>query len=200
MKSRRSLSTSGFTLVEILVAISVFAVVSALSYAGLARALQTKERLDAERAFWSQMSLAFVRMDQDFSEARARGARDGDGVTLPAFMANASAADQAGLEFTRSGTPGVSARGLQRVGYEVIDHTLWRVTWPSVDRAPGGTPERSALVTDVDAFHVLLHSRGGESSKLWPASNGGDELPKGLEMTISIPGRGAFTRAFFIHD
>ncbi len=180
-------------------ALSVFAVVSVLSYTGLVRALDTKERLERERSFWSQMSLAFVRMDQDFSEARGRGVRDGGGAALPAFMANASAADQSGVEFTRSAPLGLSARGLQRIGYEVTDHTLWRITWPTVDRAPGAEPTRSALIADVDGFHVLLHGRNGATTKLWPAGAGVDELPNGVEMTVSIPGRGAFTRAFFIH-
>lgn len=198
MRTRR-LPHAGFTLVEVLVALSVFAVVSALAYTGLARALETKDRLDKERAFWSQMSLAFVRIDQDLAAARSRSALDADGTPLPAF-AGKSGADQASLEFTRSATPGLGAPGLQRVGYEISDHTLWRVTWSAVDRSPATRPTRSALINDIDGFSVRFHGEAGATSGIWPAGKVLEELPRGLEMTLTIPGRGAFSRAFFIHD
>lgn len=197
MKRRRF--QAAFTLVEVLVALLVFAVVSALSYTGLAHALETKDRLDRERAFWSQMSLAFVRMEQDFSEARPRTARDGDGSAMPAFRLR-SATGRTEIDFTRASTPGLAGHGLERVGYRLSSGTLWRLTWPSIDRSPGVQPAESALLTDVESFDMRAHGQNDVVVAAWPADKNLEDLPRGVEMTVSLKGKGAFTRAFVVHE
>src|SRR5204863_8357635 len=73
---------SGFTLLEVLIAVAVFAIFSAMAYGGLMRLLDDRERVDAERAFWRETALGFHRLKQDFSLARNRAVRQNDGTRV----------------------------------------------------------------------------------------------------------------------
>ena len=74
--TQRTRRTAGFTLLEILVAIAVFAIFSMMAYGGLLRLLDNRERIDTERAFWRDTTFAFLRIEQDFSRARNRSIRN----------------------------------------------------------------------------------------------------------------------------
>ena len=47
--SRSTLRAAGFTLLEVLVAVAIFAVMSSLAYAGLAHMLEGRDRIESER-------------------------------------------------------------------------------------------------------------------------------------------------------
>ena len=51
----------GFTLLEILVALIIFAVVTLIAYRGLDQVAQVKLRLDHEAAYWRETNLVFDR-------------------------------------------------------------------------------------------------------------------------------------------
>ena len=74
-----------FTLLEILVAISIFAVISAICYATLNRVMGDSHILDAERTKWTRLAIAWSTLEDDFSFARDRGIRDAIGEPVPAF-------------------------------------------------------------------------------------------------------------------
>ena len=60
----------GFTLLELLVAIGIFALISGIAYGSLTRLMADRERLQVEQRFWSRLSLTFARMEEDFSQTR----------------------------------------------------------------------------------------------------------------------------------
>lgn len=218
--------TKGFTLLEILVAVAVFAIFSAMAYGGLMRLLDNRQRIDAERAFWRETALAFVRMQQDLSLARNRRIRDNDGISIRlAFIGQPTdtrAVSEPSVEFTRGGilVPNGTTANLQRTGYRLVDGTLMRITWPVLDRAPLTKPDMTPLLHDVEEFQArfYVHSnqpstpgavqsgatRPGEGwSSEWPpllaqASAAYPALPRAVEVTVAIKGRGKFTRVFMV--
>src|SRR5581483_2743243 len=109
--------TGGFTLVEVLVAISILGVVAAISYTGLSRALDAQQRINGERVFWKNLSLTFVRMEDDLAQACPRAIRDASGEYSPPFLALPFSGDGTLMEWTRRGVaPGSGRRcDLQRV-------------------------------------------------------------------------------------
>lgn len=202
--TRRS---QGFTLLELLVAMGIFALVSAMAYGGLGQILQTRDRLESERTFWRSFSLTFQRLDEDLGQARARGIRDVDGITLPAFSGqpvDMRALGQPSLEFTRGGILifGSGIRSdLQRVGYQLKDGVLWRLTWPVLDRAPQTQAIESPMIGEVQDFTLRFYDDRGHPSDQWPPISQNNivaSLPRGVEVKIKFAHHGEFTRTFLV--
>lgn len=197
--------SSGFTLLEVLIAISVFAVFSTMAYGGLMRLLDTRNRIEAEREFWRGTALSFTRMQQDLSNAINRPVRDSDGLPQQwAFRGqpvDGRAMADPSIEFTRGGIviPTAETADLQRLGYRLEDRKLLRLAWPNIDRAPLTKPASTPLFYDVDEFKVrFYHDRTWHPQ--WPPlqSNEIPPLPQAVEITITLKGRGTYTRTFLV--
>lgn len=209
-------SARGFTLLEILVAVFVFAIFSAMAYGGLSRLLENRARIDEERAFWREIALGFVRMEQDFSLARNRPVRNSGGNPVEAFRGQPTdtrAVADPSVEFSRGGivVPNGYTADTQRVGYRLVDDNLVRVTWPVLDRAPQTQPAMTPLLHNVEEFQVRFFqasqqsgtSSGGLSGtwiQHWPplGSTQHNPLPEAVEVTVALKGRGKYTRVFLV--
>lgn len=197
----------GFTLLELLVAVAIFAVVSALAYEGLSQAITLRRRLDQERRTWQALALTFSEMRQDLAQARSRPVRDGTGMMTPAFVGvPQDETDYNGplLEWTRGGAlgPGTGpGSDLERVGYELRDQRLSRLVWSDLDRAPGTKPVRSVLVTGVRQLRIRYYGNNGQWSRVWPLPGGQiTDLPRGMRVTMRLTGQGTITRWFVVAD
>lgn len=202
--TRRSV-TKGFTLIEVLIAVTIFALFSVMAYGGLMRALEVQERIEAERTFWQALTLVFVRLDDDLAHARPRRVRDvSGGLQLAALLGQPTdtrAVAEPTLEFTRGGVPvfGDAARSdLQRVAYRLRDRALQRETWGALDRSAVSQPLASTLLDDVEELSVRFYAPSGVWVDRWP-TEAAVELPRAVEVTVVITGRGAFTRRFLVN-
>ena len=195
----------GFTLLELLVAIGIFALTSAIAYGSLMRLMSDRQRLESEHQFWRALSLTFTRLEEDLSQARERSVRDVIGFPQPAFRGqptDARALATPSMEFTRGGvlSLGGGARSdLQRVGYRLDEGRLKRLTWPVLDLGPQTTPQEMSLLDQVEEFHVCFYASTGACLPLWPDPNGKEVLPRGVEVKLILPGRGEFTRLFLVN-
>lgn len=206
MKSmRHARAQRGLTLLEILVAIAVFAIFSAMAYGGLTRLLDNRDRVDAERIYWRNVSLAFLRIERDFSLARNRPVRQNDGNVLPgsAFLGQPTdprALGDPNVEFTRGGVlvRNGSTADLQRVGYRFVDNKLMRLTWPVLDRAPLTSPQSTPVLRDVEEFEMRFYQNGAWIDRWPPAGTTNFVLPQAVELTVALSGRGKFKRVFLV--
>ena len=196
----------GLTLLEILVAIAVFAIFSAVAYGGLIRLLDSRDRIDAERVYWRNVSLAFLRIERDFSLARNREIRDNDGSKRPAFEGQPTDPRELGnpnVEFTRGGilVPNGSTADLQRVGYRFVENKLMRLAWPVLDRAPLTKPLSTPVLSDVEEFEVRFYQNGAWIDRWPPLGVSGattPSLPPAVEITVALKGRGTYKRVFLV--
>ncbi len=200
----------GFTLLELLVAIGVFALFSAMAYGGLVQVLESRDRVDAERTYWTGLARAFLRIEDDLLHARARPIRDVDGNPRPAFEGRPTdtrALGEPAVEFTRGGVLNVAPgphSDLQRVAYRFADGKLWRLTWPVLDRAPTTKPQESVLLEDVEGFEARFYGPAGGWLATWPAAATGTlptamPPPSAVEMTLQLRGRGELKRVFLVN-
>ena len=216
----------GFTLLEVLVAIAIFALISAMAYSGLANILRADEHINKERAAWRELALLYLRMEEDIGQACPRTIRDTYGVTLPAMQAQATDSRALGapaIEFTRGGiflpmfeepeTPQTPAQvkrpvrsDLQRVAYRLNEGVLSRLTWPDLDRAPQSRPQETVMLKDVTEFQLRYYAPKAGWVDKWPmtAANGlpvsMTDLPSGVEVRLVLKGRGELKRLFLIHE
>jgi general secretion pathway protein J len=195
----------GLTLLELIVAIGVFALFSVMAYGALNRVLDQRDQIEEKREYWRALSLTFLRMEEDMAQARARPVRDIDGTTLPSLRGQPTdtrtLADPT-LELTRGGVlvfgEGVHS-DLQRVGYRLEDTVLLRLTWPVLDRAPQTKPFESPLLRDVETFEVRFYSLGGNWIDVWPVEELSEELPRGVEVILTLTNGNEFKRVFFVN-
>jgi general secretion pathway protein J len=211
----------GFTLLELLVAIGVFALFSTMAYGGLMQILESRDRVDAERTYWTGLARAFLRIEDDLLHARERTVRSVSGTPLPALVGQPTdtrAVADPPLEFTRGGvlTLNEGARSdLQRVAYKFEDGKLWRLTWPVLDRAPTTKPHEALLLEDVEDFQARFFAgvptagapaaapvaaAPPSAQATWPPSGGSlTALPQAVELTIKLRGRGELKRVFLVN-
>lgn len=145
---RISRTSSGFTLVEVLIALAITAFVSTIAYTSLATVLSGVEstRQVSDRTY--EINRAWMIISRDLRQFVPRPIRDEFGESEPA-MAGGLAARFA-LSFTRSGwhNPNEHLRSnLQRVNYRIEDEALWRDSYPVLDRA-GDTEAQSVKLLD----------------------------------------------------
>lgn len=196
----------GLTLLEVLIAVAVFAIFSAMAYGGLMRLLDSRERIEAERDFWRNTALAFVRMQRDFSLARNRPVKNVDGSPRPAFFGQPTdirAVSEPSVEFTRGGilVPNGFTADLQRIGYRLVDDNLMRMTWPVLDRAPNTEPDSTPLLRGVEDFAVRFRQPNGSWVDHWPplgATQPPSPLPIAVEVAVMLKDRGKYTRVFIV--
>jgi general secretion pathway protein J len=205
MNMKLKKSQRGVTLLELIVAVGVFALFSVMAYGALNRVLDQRDQIEEKRAYWRALSLTFLRMEEDMAQARARSVRDIDGTTLPSLRGQPTdtrALADPTLELTRGGLLvfGEGVRSdLQRVGYRLEDNVLLRLTWPVLDRAPQTKPFESLLLRDVETFEVRFYSLGGNWIDVWPVEESSEELPRGVEVTLTLSNGNDFKLIFFVN-
>ena len=194
--------SAGFTLLEVLVAISVFAIFSALAYGSLTRMLDSRDRIENERIFWRELALSFAQIEDDLASARTRTVRNVFGTPLGAFIGqpvDPRALAEPSIAFTRGGVfvlADSQRADLLRVGYQLKDEQLLRLAWTELDQPNRSQPQAATLVDQVEEMRVRFYAPGGGWVSVWPPVGGqpGPPLPAAVELTLTIKGRGQFQR------
>jgi general secretion pathway protein J len=197
------------TLIELLVAVAIFGVLSVAAYAALGRLLDGRDQLEREREYWRNLSFVFMRMGDDLAHALPRTVRDNSGTAaLPALRGQPTdirALGEPALELTRGGEIeyGTARRSDQRrVAWRLRDGTLERLTWPVLDRGPVSEPLESPMLGGVEAFELRFIGTGaGSGSTNWPPNTQPtnlNNLPEALEVSVTVSGRARYTRLFLV--
>jgi general secretion pathway protein J len=193
----------GFTLLELLVAMAVFAILGTLGFRGLNSVLDAEARLQAESRRWSDVSLLFAQLSEDLSMAVGRTVRDGADRTSPALLLRAApsettADDEARLAVTRLGIgEGSTAQSApRRVGYRLREGTLEYLVWPAPDAAPGTTPAAYAVLGNVSDLQLEALDFDGRWAPAWPGTRDASALPRAVTMRIVLAGGDTITRIF----
>ncbi|MBX3672800.1 MAG: type II secretion system minor pseudopilin GspJ [Burkholderiales bacterium] len=180
-----------FTLVELLVALAIFALLSTFAYRSLAVMLDGREALDRDSRKWRDLALFVGRFERDVQAALDRPATGPSG-TLQApvsSLLDLGGGAATGLALTRSGAA-LYANALsapQRVGYRLAEGRVERLSWPGVDAGPRAEPVITPVLEDARALAFRFMDRNLEWRRDWalPASQG---LPLAVEMTVELAG------------
>jgi len=176
---------SGFTLLEILIAVSIFALVSTATFTMLQQTIKTGEMFDDKAAYLVELQRTHRLFQQDFSQAVPRTIRDEFGDVLAAMMTEDVNWGFA-LELTRAGWPNPlnkSRSSLQRVRYFFDGENLVRRVWKQLDRAPEAEYQDQIVLTQLETwqFRVLSNQKWLDS---WPS--GSESLPTELPSAIEV--------------
>ena len=186
---------AGFTLIEVLVAATLVAVLSTLSFMAISSAARTQEVLQAHSERESQVEIMVGRMRQDLYSMSTRAVRDDRGDFLGAFAFGRGRSDY-DLEFTRNSRAPllVADTGFERVAYEVENDNLYRYSWEVLDRPTGADPTRTLLMNAVNSLEVRAFDSGGDWRDIWPQGTSNNInyqlLPELVEVTIELKDAG----------
>lgn len=200
----------GFTLIEILIAVAIFGILSVMAFRVLTVILDAKERVDRESRRWRDVGLAVARIEQDVGALIDRPLRDSGGGRIKPICGEPLPRGEAGqIELTRVGaldSPGPIGAP-QRVGYRVRDGRLELMYWPVLDRALRTTPQVTPILAEVQTLEFRYMDERGQWNTRWPA-NGCQEIPSaatvpvpvapaGIEMVMTLQ-RGERIRRVFV--
>jgi general secretion pathway protein J len=188
----RARRAAGFTLLELVVVLGIFAFLSAMAYGGLNSVLSARERVAQSLARTMALQKAYVRLRNDFQQLRARPARDGYGEAQPALLTQPDRA----VEFTRAGwrNPLAHARAsLERVAYRFDDDRkhLVRASWIVLDRAQNSRLVETVILEQVDDARWRFLDPANQWQDTWPQASltggpAGDAPPRAVELTLEL--------------
>ena len=186
----------GFTLVEILIALALMALVATLAWRATAALVDGESRLGAEERKWRALDAAFSRLEADVRQAQPRAVRSGTRVE-PAWLAAREAHGASALVFTRAGSEFANEPGMagQRIGYRLRNGTLEVLYWPALDRARDVAPTAYALVEGVAAFRVTQLDDKGQWFDEWPRADKVD-LPRAVRVDVTLASGESIERWF----
>jgi general secretion pathway protein J len=197
-----SASDKGFTLLELLVAVAIFALLGVGSYRLLATTIATRDAAQKHDAALMQLQKAMSTLNRDISQAIARPVRNEYGDVVAAVILKNNT-----LDLTRAGWPNPlqQARSqLQRIHYELnTKGELVRFSWSQLDRERGAKPQQSILLKNIDTMQMKVYSFNGGLVQEWPvlqsqtANNAAlSELPRAIEIVVNVKPWGEIRRYF----
>lgn len=128
----------GFTLIELVVAIGIFAVLSVIVSISLRGIIDAKDSQDESAARFAQLQLTHAFLSRDFSQVINR-VNESSSVASSFMGTKDRHASGMLVEFTRAGLINpqlIEPRSsLARVAYRVEGNTLMRLHWPTLDNS-----------------------------------------------------------------
>ena len=186
MTPPRRAKRSGFTLLEVLIAIAIVALLALMGYRALAALSESESRLSIEAVKWRTLDLFFARLEADLRAAVPRAARSGTALE-PAWLASVDGTGNGALAFSRAGAefaldPGSAG---QRLGYRLRDGSIEVLYWGGYDRPRDSEPTAYALLTGVTQLRLSYLTSSGLWVESWPLPGDAD-LPRAARVTVTL--------------
>lgn len=161
----------GFTLLEIMIALTIFAVIATLAWQILDGAMRTSSATDTAAVKLNQLQRAWNLLERDFFQLQARAPYSDPDL----FREETNAL----VLTTLNGVNGQLQ--MERVRWRLEDHRLWRDVWPEMDSPAGVKPEAVPILSGVKSMAWRFWRDGWQSR--WQET---DHQPDGVELTLTM--------------
>ncbi len=187
---------SGFTLLELMVAITVFAFMSAAAYSGLHNSIKADENFRRSMKEVEAVQMTFVLLEKEIAQRVPRPIRDEFGDEEPALVLEAGRE----LTFTRGGN--FSALQMQQAELTRIRYGLYsrlegdifaRSYWKNLDRVQGDEPLTTTLLKDIQKLEIKILDNQNTWHDSWPAPDN-TLKPRAVEVILEKEGWGEIRR------
>lgn len=193
-------AAAGFTLVELLMALLLFGMITATGVALLTFSVRAQAAADDQLDALAATRRAAALLGNDLAQAAPRLTRDTAGVIRPVFEGASGGGGDGGLvlAFVRRGWSNLDGAGrptLQKVEYRLAGQKLERVHYPFLDGAqPAGV---SVLLADIRSLRLRYRTEDGSWRDRWDPQQITD-LPLAVEMIVDTGGRGPVRQLFLV--
>lgn len=181
---------SGFTLVELLVAIAIFAVLSALGWKVFDYLIKIKERNTQHEQRLGQLQEAYQQVLRDTVQIVPITANVAGQVQPAVMLQNGQ------LTFSKTGVTDPLMQGIppeERVEYiyKADEKKLYRYKYKNLNQTGNDQPESSVLLDSVDQFQIMLLNPNEMAQ--WPEVTLSENdvtqakiLPRGLKINLTV--------------
>ena len=191
---------NGFTLIEVLVAMAIFGVLSALAYMALGQTLSNSEMLTERMDRLQSIQRTMSYLSTELLQVTPRSIRADLGQPQPALISNFG--DEFALQLTHGGWPnsaGVPRSTQQRTAYRIEDDELIRYHWNVLDRTVNNIPVATVLLDDIESLTFRFLLQNGDWVEQWPpinvqAASNTKMLPRAVSIVLVLPDEGELTR------
>lgn len=187
----------GFTIVELLVALLIFGMLSAAGVALLSFSVRAQDAANARLGELSEVRRTGAILTADLAQATERLTRDEAGAARPAFEGN-DGSQTVLIGFTRRGWENLDNAdrpSVQKVEYLLGEGRLERRAWRFVDGA--AAMPATVLMEGVRAVRLRYRDQRGEWRDRWDPNRPVD-LPRAVELTIDTERYGSIRQLFLV--
>jgi general secretion pathway protein J len=191
----------GFTLLEILVATVILAIMGLMAYRAVGEARVAAAAADVHMSRLREVQRAMHLLVSDFRTLAPRPVREtiGDGYRA-ALMRDPNSI--ALVELSHAGWPngaGTPRGTIQRVSYRLEDRKLIREHWNVTDPTLANVPVKRELLDDVERVEIRYMNAGREWVAQWPPLNSTADVglrmrPLAVEITVELADYGELSR------
>ncbi|MFO1370373.1 MAG: type II secretion system minor pseudopilin GspJ [Marinagarivorans sp.] len=197
-------SLRGFTLIEVLIAIVIMAIIATLTGQALHTATTSSDATNDAVKRLNSVDRTWTLLEADLRNAIPRAIVPSMGEPIAPVIANRS--NEYWLRVFRGGVvnPLHAPRSeLVRIGYRLKDNVLYRDTWVNIASMDERDALKQKLMTEVKDVVIRVLSNSATSLAAgpwlqdWPASGvQANTLPRALEVTIQTEDYGEMKRLF----
>lgn len=197
---KQSNHQQGFTLIEVLLAVAIFAMISLASFSVFNGVSQSQIGAEEKLNRLNEIQRAWLVIERDLLQISRRSARIEGEAPLQQFIyaetGNFIDNEQA-LAFVRDGwsNPGllIPRSDMQSVAYRIEDNTLERLHYNFVDPVVGEEPKIRPLISNVEGMKMRFFI-----NKKWQDRLESKDLPQAIELTIQTKDLADLTRKFLL--
>lgn len=188
----------GFTLLEVLLALSIFAVLAALLLSSMQTLQTSHAQISNSMQHWRDIELFWNKLQNDLNHVAPRPVRNQAGVSIAAMLGNPVLVqvDDANLALTRHNEGEQLALGAERIGYRLKDGRIEYLQWQGLDAAPRSVPTISVLFEQVTVFKLRYLDANGLWLDKWQPAQLDALPPRALEVTLQFEGQAPMQRLF----
>lgn len=190
-------SLKGFTLIEILIALFIFAILSLMT-ASIVRTLLSEEtHTQAHFKTYLLLQKGMLHLSTDLEHAVPRSITNGNGKKEPALFGT-----QNDITFTRNSLANplgeMNRSTLERVHYFLKDDQLIRETWPHLDQTTESHSQQKIVLSSLDALQLDYLDNNNEFHSTWGEEKTEETLPKAIRVTLIFKNHETLSQLYLI--
>jgi len=197
--------SQGFTLIEILVAVAIFGLLSVGAYTVLDAGMRSRQQTENRLSQLETLQRTIQAIEKDLQLLSSRQVRDEFGDKLPLFRGQSDLSGQVGFfEFTRAdwrNPASLPRSNLQHVTYNYDQGELKRLHTIFLDQANSSPKVVRTLLDKVQSFKMTFLDQQGQWQTSWSMLGNTDkllELPKAVTIKIELEPFGLIERLIII--
>lgn len=195
-----SCKQKGFTLLEVLIAIAIFSIISLSSFSIFDTVLKGDEISKQRSERHNELQRAFLIIERDVLQIARRSVRLNGESPLDNFLqtsGDAFTSDEQALAFVRHGWTNpnllLPRSDMQAVAYRLVDETLERLHFNFVDAVVGEEPKVRSLIKNISELSFEYYD-----GKKWQETWSDKSLPLAIAIEVDAKDYGIIRRQFLV--
>lgn len=189
----------GFTLIELMVALFIYTILSMLLMSGLKSVINAQNGTEIKAEKLHVIQRGMLVLSRDLEQIINRPITNADGTEEPGFIGTIKS-----LTVTHLGSGDPSGQSLksnmQRISYAYYDQALWRHVASALDQTVKVEIKKRPLFPGLSkmTFQYLDSEKHWQS--VWPSGdNDADQLPKAIKVSLTFKEWGTLSQIYVVN-